>query len=154
MTCWGDFWIHGSHQIQKSEKAAVNSRPCSTLFIANLGPTCTEAELEQVLSKFSGFRTLKMKGRSGMPVAFADFEFKSLKLDTLHPPITEFWTLSLFLTPGQTFKGILFQDVESSAAALESLRGTTIGSSDRGEIHIEYYIFPFLLWIDALYSLP
>lgn len=88
---------------QDSEKAAENIRPCSTLFIANLGPTCTEAELEQVLSKYSGFRTLKMKGRSGMPVAFVDFE-----------------------------------DVESSAAALEGLRGTTIGSSDRGEIHIEY----------------
>ena len=25
--------------------------PCSTLFIANLGPTCTEDELNQVLSQ-------------------------------------------------------------------------------------------------------
>lgn len=25
--------------------------PCSTLFIANLGPTCTEDELKQVLSQ-------------------------------------------------------------------------------------------------------
>ncbi|XP_072998795.1 uncharacterized protein [Typha latifolia] len=47
--------------------------PCSTLFIANLGPTCTEEELKQVLSKFSGFHVLKVRGRGGMPVAFADF---------------------------------------------------------------------------------
>ncbi|CAD5194267.1 unnamed protein product [Musa acuminata subsp. malaccensis] len=47
--------------------------PCSTLFIANLGPTCTEEELKQVLSKYSGFHMLKMRGRGGMPVAFADF---------------------------------------------------------------------------------
>ncbi|KAJ0986463.1 hypothetical protein J5N97_004819 [Dioscorea zingiberensis] len=48
--------------------------PCSTLFIANLGPTCTEDELRDALSKFTGFHTLKMRGRGGMPVAFADFE--------------------------------------------------------------------------------
>ncbi|URD86884.1 hypothetical protein MUK42_27598 [Musa troglodytarum] len=47
--------------------------PCSTLFIANLGPTCTEEELKQVLSKYAGFHVLKMRGRGGMPVAFADF---------------------------------------------------------------------------------
>ncbi|XP_008794079.1 U2 small nuclear ribonucleoprotein B'' [Phoenix dactylifera] len=47
--------------------------PCSTLFIANLGPTCTEEELKQVLSEYPGFLTLKMRGRGGMPVAFADF---------------------------------------------------------------------------------
>ncbi|EHA8589437.1 putative U2 small nuclear ribonucleoprotein B'' [Cocos nucifera] len=47
--------------------------PCSTLFIANLGPTCTEEELKQVLSEYPGFHTIKMRGRGGMPVAFADF---------------------------------------------------------------------------------
>lgn len=88
---------------QDLEKATDNIPPCSTLFIANLGPNCTEAELKQELSKFSGFHTLKMKGRSGMPVAFADFE-----------------------------------DVESSTAALKSLQGTSLDSSDRGEMHIEY----------------
>ncbi|KAG0493889.1 hypothetical protein HPP92_004883 [Vanilla planifolia] len=44
------------------------------LFIANLGPTSTEAELKEVLSKYAGFHTLKMRGRGGMPVAFADFQ--------------------------------------------------------------------------------
>ncbi|XP_058074082.1 uncharacterized protein LOC131222869 isoform X2 [Magnolia sinica] len=48
--------------------------PCSTLFIANLGPNCTEEEIKQVLSQYTGFHTLKMRARGGMPVAFADFK--------------------------------------------------------------------------------
>lgn len=49
-------------------------RPCSTLFIANLGPNCSEDELRQALSQYSGFNGLKLRARGGMPVAFADFE--------------------------------------------------------------------------------
>jgi len=48
--------------------------PCPTLFVANLGPTCTEDELRQVLSRFRGFKMLKMQTKGGMPVAFVDFE--------------------------------------------------------------------------------
>ncbi|XP_023513427.1 U2 small nuclear ribonucleoprotein B'' 2 [Cucurbita pepo subsp. pepo] len=48
--------------------------PCSTLFIANLGPNCNEDELKEVLSKYPGFNVLKLRAKSGMPVAFADFE--------------------------------------------------------------------------------
>ncbi|KAI3670533.1 hypothetical protein L1987_87871 [Smallanthus sonchifolius] len=47
---------------------------CSTLFIANLGPNCTESELKPVLSGYPGFNTLKVRNRGGMPVAFADYE--------------------------------------------------------------------------------
>ncbi|KAF7134294.1 hypothetical protein RHSIM_Rhsim08G0232400 [Rhododendron simsii] len=47
---------------------------CSTLFIANLGPNCTDDELKQVLSPYSGFKAVKVRARGGMPVAFADFE--------------------------------------------------------------------------------
>ncbi|PKU83603.1 U2 small nuclear ribonucleoprotein B'' [Dendrobium catenatum] len=86
-----------------SEKTTRNIPPCSTLFIANLGPNCSETELNKALSKFSGFQTLKMRAKWGMPVAFADFE-----------------------------------NVESSTAAMESLEGTLIDSSDRGGMHIEY----------------
>ncbi|XP_042405304.1 uncharacterized protein LOC121995633 isoform X1 [Zingiber officinale] len=63
----------------KSNNAVAKSNvhrkvpPCSTLFIANLGPTCTEQELNGLLSKYSGFHMLKMRGKGGMPVAFADF---------------------------------------------------------------------------------
>lgn len=77
--------------------------PCSTLFIANLGPTCTEEELTKVLSTYDGFQTLKLRGRSGMPVAFADFV-----------------------------------DVESSTAAMNKLQDSSLESSDRGGMHLEY----------------
>ncbi|TYJ13676.1 hypothetical protein E1A91_A10G066400v1 [Gossypium mustelinum] len=50
------------------------AQACSTLFIANLGPNCTEYELKQVLSKYPGFNMLKIRTKGGMPVAFADFE--------------------------------------------------------------------------------
>lgn len=89
---------------EQSEKpASADIPPCSTLFIANLGPTCTEEELKQVLSEYPGFHILKMRGRGGMPVAFADFT-----------------------------------DVESSTAAMNSLQGSLLASSDRGGMHVEY----------------
>ncbi|XP_068648545.1 polyadenylate-binding protein 2 [Aristolochia californica] len=60
---------------EQSEKPTTTElHPCSTLFIANLGPTCTEEELKQVMSQYPGFLVLKMRARGGMPVAFADFE--------------------------------------------------------------------------------
>ncbi|XP_020534056.1 U2 small nuclear ribonucleoprotein B'' isoform X2 [Jatropha curcas] len=58
--------------LEKSAEGGVN--PCSTLFIANLGPNCTEDELRQTLSQYPGFNVLKMRAKGGMPVAFADFE--------------------------------------------------------------------------------
>ncbi|MED6162601.1 hypothetical protein PIB30_072043 [Stylosanthes scabra] len=48
--------------------------PCSTLFIANLGPNCTEDELRQTFSVYTGFNMVKIRSRGGMPVAFADFD--------------------------------------------------------------------------------
>lgn len=60
---------------EQSEKPYEGGvQPCSTLFIANLGPNCTEDELKQALSVYPGFNMLKMRARGGMPVAFADFE--------------------------------------------------------------------------------
>ncbi|EPS65567.1 hypothetical protein M569_09212 [Genlisea aurea] len=47
---------------------------CSTLFIANLGPNCTDEELRDLLSQCRGFNSLKLRSSGGMPVAFADFE--------------------------------------------------------------------------------
>ncbi|XP_071733499.1 uncharacterized protein [Rutidosis leptorrhynchoides] len=76
---------------------------CSTLFIANLGPNCTEVELKPVLSKYPGFNTLKVRNRGGMPVAFADYE-----------------------------------EVEQATEVMNSLQGSTLPSSDRGGMHIEY----------------
>ncbi|RLM54404.1 hypothetical protein C2845_PM10G02840 [Panicum miliaceum] len=85
------------------DKSSSDIPPCSTLFIANLGRTCTEDELKEVLSKEPGFHVLKMRRRSGMPVAFADFT-----------------------------------DIESSTAAMNSLQGTVLASSDNDGLHIEY----------------
>jgi hypothetical protein len=34
------------------DKSSSDIAPCSTLFIANLGRTCTEDELKEVLSKY------------------------------------------------------------------------------------------------------
>ncbi|PSS07359.1 RNA-binding protein with multiple splicing 2 like [Actinidia chinensis var. chinensis] len=59
---------------EHTEKTVDGVSPCSTLFIANLGPNCTEDEMKQVLSQYPGFKALKVRARGGMPVAFADFE--------------------------------------------------------------------------------
>ncbi|KAL6144578.1 hypothetical protein ACLB2K_055269 [Fragaria x ananassa] len=58
---------------EQSEKHTDQGQ-CSTLFIANLGPNCTENELKQVLSQYPGFNVIKLRAKGGMPVAFADFE--------------------------------------------------------------------------------
>ncbi|KAF5466464.1 hypothetical protein F2P56_016387 [Juglans regia] len=60
--------------LQEQAEKPVDGGPCSTLFIANLGPNCTEDELKQALSQYPGFNMLILRAKSGMPVAFADFE--------------------------------------------------------------------------------
>ncbi|ONK80699.1 uncharacterized protein A4U43_C01F20780 [Asparagus officinalis] len=47
--------------------------PCSTLFIANLSPLCSEEDIKKMLSECRGFEVLKMQNKSGKPVAFANF---------------------------------------------------------------------------------
>ncbi|KAG7570146.1 RNA recognition motif domain [Arabidopsis thaliana x Arabidopsis arenosa] len=64
-----------------SSKAAD---PCPTLFIANMGPNCTEAELIQVFSRCRGFLKLKIQGTYGTPVAFVDFQDVSCSSEALH----------------------------------------------------------------------
>ncbi|KAL9265150.1 RNA-binding protein with multiple splicing 2-like protein [Drosera capensis] len=61
-----------NEKVKKTEEDGA--APCSTLFIASLGPNCLEEELEQALSQYPGFNALKIRARGGMPVAFADFE--------------------------------------------------------------------------------
>ncbi|CAH9088593.1 unnamed protein product [Cuscuta europaea] len=90
-------------QNEQAEKTGDGTQPCSTLFIANLGPDCTEDELKQILSQYPGFNTLKVRARGGMPVAFADFE-----------------------------------SVDKATDVMNTLQGSTLPSSDRGGMHIEY----------------
>ncbi|XP_038706520.1 protein WHI4 isoform X5 [Tripterygium wilfordii] len=59
-------------QARKTVEGGI--QPCSTLFIANLGPLCTEDELREALSRYEGFNVIKMRAKGGMPVAFADFQ--------------------------------------------------------------------------------
>ncbi|XP_028756265.1 U2 small nuclear ribonucleoprotein B'' [Neltuma alba] len=115
----GNHSSHGDVTSMKSGETAVNSDdaahlneqqdkgadggPCSTLFIANLGPNCTESELKQAFSVYPGFNMVKMRSRGGMPVAFADFE-----------------------------------EIEQAAKVMEELQGSSLSSSDRGGMHIEY----------------
>ncbi|KAL5698769.1 hypothetical protein ACHQM5_029761 [Ranunculus cassubicifolius] len=67
-----DAGVKGNEQF---DKGVVGDRlPCSTLFIANLGPNCNEEELKASLSQYPGFHIVKMRTNRGLPVAFADFE--------------------------------------------------------------------------------
>ncbi|KAH6790124.1 RNA-binding family protein [Perilla frutescens var. frutescens] len=93
-----DVFAPESEQVEKAADGA-----CSTLFIANLGPNCTDEELKQVLSQYQGFSSLKVRARGGMPVAFCDFE-----------------------------------RIEQATEAMNALQGSTLSSSDRGGMHIEY----------------
>ncbi|XP_062234287.1 uncharacterized protein LOC133931429 isoform X2 [Phragmites australis] len=54
--------------------APQNNPPCPTLFVANLGPTCSEQELIDVFLSCGGFVKLKMQNKPGAPVAFVDFK--------------------------------------------------------------------------------
>ncbi|XP_038719489.1 uncharacterized protein LOC120012234 [Tripterygium wilfordii] len=58
--------------------------PCPTLFVANLGPGCSEQELIQVFSRCSGFLKLKMQSTYGAPVAFVDFQDTSSSTGALN----------------------------------------------------------------------
>ncbi|XP_057971929.1 uncharacterized protein LOC131160339 isoform X2 [Malania oleifera] len=58
--------------------------PCPTLFVANLGPTCTEQELTQVFSRCLGFLKLKMQSTYGSPVAFVDFQDTASSTEALN----------------------------------------------------------------------
>ncbi|KAL4568742.1 hypothetical protein LXL04_024357 [Taraxacum kok-saghyz] len=58
--------------------------PCPTIFVANLGPACTEQELNQVFSRSRGFLKLKMQSTYGTPVAFVDFEDTACSSEALN----------------------------------------------------------------------
>ncbi|KAK4262325.1 hypothetical protein QN277_027899 [Acacia crassicarpa] len=60
--------------LNNSSRIPQNVNPCPTLFVANLGPSCTEQELIQVFSRCPGFLKLKMQSTYGAPVAFVDFQ--------------------------------------------------------------------------------
>lgn len=58
--------------------------PCPTIFVANLGPACTEQELTQVFSRCRGYLKLKMQSTYGTPVAFVDFADTACSTEALN----------------------------------------------------------------------
>ncbi|XP_058186883.1 uncharacterized protein LOC131303845 isoform X6 [Rhododendron vialii] len=65
-------------------KQNSSATACPTIFVANLGPTCTEEELVQVFSSFPGFLKLKMQSTYGAPVAFVDFQDTASSTEALN----------------------------------------------------------------------
>lgn len=49
------------------------NNPCSTLFVANLGPNVNEQELKEIFASFPGFCRLRMHNKNGSPVAFVEY---------------------------------------------------------------------------------
>ncbi|GJU53035.1 nucleotide-binding alpha-beta plait domain-containing protein [Tanacetum coccineum] len=58
--------------------------PCPTIFVANLGPACTEQELIQVFSRCRGYLKLKVQSTYGTPVAFVDFADTACSTEALN----------------------------------------------------------------------
>ncbi|CAA0814342.1 Nicotinate phosphoribosyltransferase 2, partial [Striga hermonthica] len=75
------FWNDGGSANKASTKS--NGIPCPTLFVANLGPTCSEEELMQAFSRCRGFLKLKMQSTYGTPVAFVDFKDTACSTEAL-----------------------------------------------------------------------
>ncbi|XP_076947212.1 uncharacterized protein LOC143619071 [Bidens hawaiensis] len=67
-----------------SARSRNSSAPCPTIFVANLGPACTEQELTQVFSRCRGFLKLKIQSTYGTPVAFVDFSDTACSSEALN----------------------------------------------------------------------
>ncbi|KAI0232809.1 hypothetical protein LSAT2_016914 [Lamellibrachia satsuma] len=59
--------------VMQTMMTATNA-PCSTLFVANLGPFCSEQELKELFGSFPGFSRLRMHNKGGSPVAFVEYQ--------------------------------------------------------------------------------
>lgn len=76
--------LHHHHQMQPALAAAMASplvaasatTPCTTLFVANLGPSVSEQELKDIFGSFPGFTRLRMHNKGGAPVAFVEYQVK------------------------------------------------------------------------------
>ncbi|KAL0922229.1 hypothetical protein M5K25_006200 [Dendrobium thyrsiflorum] len=69
-----------AHEVDPKKLTALtthppqNNPPCPTLFVANLGPACSERELTRMFSKYPGFLKLMLQHKKGISVAFVDFQ--------------------------------------------------------------------------------
>ncbi|KAJ8459019.1 hypothetical protein OPV22_031945 [Ensete ventricosum] len=80
-----NFGYEAEHKkLNDSTYAPQSNPPCPKLFVANLGPKCSEQELAQVISRCPGFLKLKMQNKNGVPVAFVDFQDTSSSTGALN----------------------------------------------------------------------
>ncbi|KAJ8764512.1 hypothetical protein K2173_006252 [Erythroxylum novogranatense] len=73
-----------SNESASTQSNNSSAPPCPTLFIANLGLSCTEQELNQVFSRCRGFLKLKIQSTYGAPVAFVDFQDTACSTEALN----------------------------------------------------------------------
>lgn len=114
--------LGGSKSNSTATPASINS-PCSTLFVANLGPLCTEQELRDVFLRFPGFCRLQINSKGGFPVAFVEFQGSDESV-RYHPYRKE---------NNHDYKGIRY-----ATHAMNMLQGAMLHSSIKGGIRIEY----------------
>ncbi|VDO99900.1 unnamed protein product [Soboliphyme baturini] len=95
-------------------QSSAANQPCTTLFVANLGPTVNEQELREIFGSFPGFCRLRMHNKNGSPVAFIEYF------------VSHFDSLSMS------------KDLCQATQAMTTLQGFVLLSSDRGGIRIEY----------------
>ncbi|KAI3921635.1 hypothetical protein MKW92_018834 [Papaver armeniacum] len=89
-----------------------NGTPCPTLFVANLGPTCSEQELNHVFSRCSGFLKLKMQNKNGLQLHLLTFRY--------------------------IYFNFSCQDIACSTSALNKLQDTVLYSSVGEGMRLEY----------------
>ncbi|KAL9229782.1 hypothetical protein vseg_005214 [Gypsophila vaccaria] len=73
----------GQYSNDISSTISQDISPCPTIFVANLGPKCSEKELQHIFSRCRGFLKLKFQRARGTPVAFVDFEDTACSTEAL-----------------------------------------------------------------------
>ncbi|CAL1360748.1 unnamed protein product [Linum trigynum] len=116
-------WMYLPQEDQPEKRTRDGDTPCSTVFIANLGPNCTEEELKQALVQCESFLN-----QGGMPVAFADFEV-TMRRASLIRKFSQTLTSVVNYTVSSS---VCAPEIEQATNVMEDLQGATLPSSDRG----------------------
>ncbi|KAF9615097.1 hypothetical protein IFM89_021668 [Coptis chinensis] len=129
----------GVTENEQSEKAvAGNLPPCSTLFIANLGPNCTEEELKGALShacKLNNYDVLNLGELvfPGVNCIFILAEYTT-EQNKLHRDQNNLLNnlYAVISLPRSSW-----QEVDQATEAMNGLQDSLLPSSDRGGMHLD-----------------
>ncbi|KAF8393494.1 hypothetical protein HHK36_021738 [Tetracentron sinense] len=122
---------------EQSEKPVEGSLPpCSTLFIANLGPNCTEDELKQVFSQIAPSLCVCSSINFSSVVTVLVWNLMTSILRAAS--YAGFHVLKMRSKGGMPVAFADFEDVERATEAMHALQGSILASSDRGGLHLEY----------------